>query len=217
MVRSLQSETTADVIVLYSTKDGHWKLADLGSVADGTSKHFNTTLYSRGTACYRAPETLQNPAKYNNKADIWALGCIMYELCTGRKAFENDWATINYSSSGRQHPGLLAWPEFGLPRSVDAKCGQLFLRIKSGYERLLRECLKMLNVEPFFRPNSGRFAVSWATQTAMLEVCKDLPTFMIEIVTVYHCRDLHTTAVNSPSMIQTFLRRIYRIDQVGAR
>jgi serine/threonine protein kinase len=28
---------------------------------------------------------------YNNKADIWALGCIFYELLHGKRLFSNDW------------------------------------------------------------------------------------------------------------------------------
>ena len=34
-----------------------------------------------GTLAYMAPEVV-NGEKYNNKVDIWALGCVIYELCT---------------------------------------------------------------------------------------------------------------------------------------
>ena len=34
-----------------------------------------------GTMAYMAPEII-NEGKYNNKVDIWALGCIIQELCT---------------------------------------------------------------------------------------------------------------------------------------
>jgi len=30
--------------------------------------------------------------RFSSKVDIWALGCVMYELCTGKRAFENDFA-----------------------------------------------------------------------------------------------------------------------------
>lgn len=33
---------------------------------------------------------------YNTKADIWAFGCIAYELCTKEKAFQNDWELNQY-------------------------------------------------------------------------------------------------------------------------
>ena len=37
---------------------------------------------------YMAPEII-NGQKYNNKVDIWALGCIIYELCTLNYCFES--------------------------------------------------------------------------------------------------------------------------------
>jgi len=38
-----------------------------------------------------------DPAMYNNKVDIWATGCILYELSTGTRAFITDRAVISYS------------------------------------------------------------------------------------------------------------------------
>ena len=50
----------------------------------GLSKILNETNYAQtkvGTYVYMAPE-IYNGEKYTNKVDIWALGCIIYELCT---------------------------------------------------------------------------------------------------------------------------------------
>lgn len=43
-----------------------------------------------GTACYRAPEVI-GKSLYNCKSDIWALGCILYELLVGEKLYSSDW------------------------------------------------------------------------------------------------------------------------------
>ena len=40
-----------------------------------------------GTPYYLSPEICQNK-KYNQKSDIWSLGCVLYELATMRHAFE---------------------------------------------------------------------------------------------------------------------------------
>ena len=40
-----------------------------------------------GTISYMAPEMITGE-KYNNKIDIWALGCIIYELCTLECCFD---------------------------------------------------------------------------------------------------------------------------------
>jgi len=50
----------------------------------GISIKLNDTRYAKskvGTLIYMAPEIIKGE-KYNNKVDIWALGCIIYELCT---------------------------------------------------------------------------------------------------------------------------------------
>jgi NIMA (never in mitosis gene a)-related kinase len=39
-----------------------------------------------GLAHYVAPEILDDES-YDTKSDLWALGCILYELCTLKLAF----------------------------------------------------------------------------------------------------------------------------------
>jgi serine/threonine protein kinase len=39
---------------------------------------------------------------YNNKSDIWALGCILHEITTTRKAFIGDWEVMEQYRSGRR-------------------------------------------------------------------------------------------------------------------
>jgi hypothetical protein len=38
--------------------------------------------------------------RYTNKVDIWSMGCILYELATGKRAFEDDWEVLQYRYSG---------------------------------------------------------------------------------------------------------------------
>lgn len=88
------------VLVLYSRKDSVWKLADFGFTTDATSNTLHTSNDARGTPCYRAPELLAfDKPTYNNKVDIWSLGCILYELSVGQRVFNNDWATLEYKAS----------------------------------------------------------------------------------------------------------------------
>lgn len=65
-------------------------------ISEGTSDRLQTTKYSRGTEGYRAPELVMGPSRYSNRVDIWSMGCVLYELVSGRKPFGSDWEVFNY-------------------------------------------------------------------------------------------------------------------------
>ena len=58
----------------------------------GISKVLENTIDSAttvvGTPYYMSPEVCQNHP-YSSKSDIWALGCLLYELCALKHAFES--------------------------------------------------------------------------------------------------------------------------------
>ncbi|KAK1371911.1 putative serine/threonine-protein kinase dyrk2 [Heracleum sosnowskyi] len=61
------------------------KVIDLGSSCFETD-HLCSYVQSRS---YRAPEVILG-LQYDKKIDIWSLGCILAELCTGNVLFQND-------------------------------------------------------------------------------------------------------------------------------
>ena len=64
---------------IFINKNNKLKIGDFG-----ISIKLNDTRYATskvGTYIYMAPEIIKGE-KYNNKVDIWSLGCIIYELCT---------------------------------------------------------------------------------------------------------------------------------------
>ncbi|NWR57138.1 NEK1 kinase, partial [Bucorvus abyssinicus] len=71
---------------IFLTKDGTIQLGDFGiaRVLNSTVDLARTCI---GTPYYLSPEICQNKP-YNNKSDIWALGCVLYEMCTLKHAFE---------------------------------------------------------------------------------------------------------------------------------
>ncbi|XP_055650299.1 serine/threonine-protein kinase Nek1 isoform X8 [Falco peregrinus] len=71
---------------IFLTKDGTVQLGDFGiaRVLNSTAELARTCI---GTPYYLSPEICQNKP-YNNKSDIWALGCVLYEMCTLKHAFE---------------------------------------------------------------------------------------------------------------------------------
>ncbi|XP_067266351.1 serine/threonine-protein kinase Nek5 [Chanodichthys erythropterus] len=63
------------------------KLGDFG-IARMLNNTMELARTCVGTPYYLSPEICEN-RPYNNKTDIWSLGCVLYELCTLRHPFES--------------------------------------------------------------------------------------------------------------------------------
>ena len=69
---------------IFLTKDLDIKIGDFGVAKILTQTGFAKTVI--GTPYYLSPE-LCDELPYNDKSDVWALGCILYELCTYEHPF----------------------------------------------------------------------------------------------------------------------------------
>lgn len=70
---------------IFMNKNEEIKIGDLGVAKMLTSNEFAQTMV--GTPFYLSPELCEEKP-YNEKSDIWAMGCLLYELCTFRHPFE---------------------------------------------------------------------------------------------------------------------------------
>jgi serine/threonine protein kinase len=78
-----------------------------------------------GTAAYMAPEQARGKA-VDRRADIWAFGCVLFEMLAGRRAFDGDDISVTLASVLKTEPD---WTR--LPPATPA-----------GLRRLLGRCLK---------------------------------------------------------------------------
>ncbi len=119
------------------TASGRALLADLGLAkhfdrsAPGGSQSLSMTRAGsfKGTAGYVAPEQLANAATVGPRADVFALGAVLYECLCGRPAFRGDTVVellAELSSGTREpirRPGVPPWLEevVGRALAVDAR------------------------------------------------------------------------------------------------
>src|SRR5262249_62115025 len=69
-----------------------------------------------GAAAYMAPEQARGKAM-DRRVDIWAFGCVLYEMLTGRRAFEGDDVSDIIASILAREPDLASLPP-DIPASI---------------------------------------------------------------------------------------------------
>lgn len=83
-------------LVLYQSRQQAWKIGDFGTTTN-KPVWLGSHVRTRGSESYRAPEIISEPSLVTHKVDIWALGCILYELLTSKKAFGGDIDVCEYA------------------------------------------------------------------------------------------------------------------------
>jgi eukaryotic-like serine/threonine-protein kinase len=76
-----------------------------------------------GTAAYMSPEQAKGLAA-DRRSDVWALGCVLYEMLTGRRSFDGNDVSDVLASVLKSDPDWTAFPD-GVPahiRSLVARC-----------------------------------------------------------------------------------------------
>ena len=123
--------------------------------AEGTTRHFRTTTYGRGTCGYRAPELMKERRVFNIKSDIWALGCIVHEILSGRKRFEDDFEGLQFTLQGED----FAYPpcEF-----TTGQWNNIFVEASNLANTMLR-------LDTYERPSASKVLVEFERLSRQLE------------------------------------------------
>ena len=145
-------KAAVDTLVLYSAADGMWKLADFGLESEGKTW---STQNPRGTACYAAPEIFMGE-QGRASMDIWALGCILYGLCTGQPRFNGDWEVRQYAEGKEPEVSYPFLEEFNEEekRVLRAWIGDMLQPVESGRPSVREMCqqfselLRLLRASP---------------------------------------------------------------------
>lgn len=109
-----------------------------------------STSKSRGTSCYRAPELLQDEAKFSKMVDIWSLGCVLHELITLKRAFASDYQVYIYCETVGHSFNI----EFDFPTAF--------------WQHQISECIReLLHRQPDERPRASTVCNLFSGYTAI--------------------------------------------------
>lgn len=126
------------------------KIGDFGISKVLSSKSKASTVV--GTPCYISPELCEGKP-YNEKSDIWALGCVLYEMVTLRRAFDAP----------------------NLPALVLKIMRATFEAVPDSYSEDLRKLiLSTLHLDPNMRPGLGEILALPICQNALMELHTDI-------------------------------------------
>ncbi len=78
----------ANVII---TKDGIVKILDFGLAKLAGQAQLTKTGSMLGTVAYMSPEQIRGENTVDQRADIWALGAMLYEMITGQLPFKGEY------------------------------------------------------------------------------------------------------------------------------
>ena len=73
---------------LFLGKDGQLRLGDFGIARDSDATALTASGSTVGTHSYMAPEQITGKLPISNKTDLYALGCVLFEMLTGHPPFQ---------------------------------------------------------------------------------------------------------------------------------
>jgi serine/threonine protein kinase len=75
---------------VYFTEQGQLKLGDFGIARDMRAHDLTDVGLTVGTYAYMAPELVRGQREISGQVDLYALGCVLFEMLTGRTPYVGD-------------------------------------------------------------------------------------------------------------------------------
>jgi serine/threonine-protein kinase len=89
---------------LLVTQQGMVKLTDFGIAKDLDATALTATGRTLGTAAYMAPEQIRGTPEVSHKTDLYALGCLLYQMVTGALPFQGKAVAVLMNMHMTQQP-----------------------------------------------------------------------------------------------------------------
>jgi len=111
-----------------------------------------------GTAAYMSPEQA-NGQPVDKRSDVWAFGCVLYEMLTGKRAFTSDDVSGVVRSVVHESPDWTAWPD----------------TVPSHIRELVEECLQKDRRKRIADISTVRFVIKERRAAEMIIMPPPLP------------------------------------------
>ena len=109
---------------VFVTYDGHVKLMDFGVAQSAAAAHNTRPGVIKGKLTYMAPDYFRNAGVVDRRADVFAVGVILWELLAGRRLWHGmgEAHIVHHLAAGMPIPNLPAEP--GRPPTLDRICAR---------------------------------------------------------------------------------------------
>jgi serine/threonine-protein kinase len=110
------------------TEDGRVKLTDFGIAKDIDRTALTAEGRTLGTAAYMAPEQISGTPEVSHKTDLYALGCLFYQMLTGEPPFKGNTVQLLMFSHLKEPAPRPSDKLLDIPRELDDLVVQLMAK-----------------------------------------------------------------------------------------
>jgi formylglycine-generating enzyme required for sulfatase activity/pimeloyl-ACP methyl ester carboxylesterase len=104
-------------------EDGEALVSDFGiarAISSGERAQLTSTGVPLGTPAYMAPEQIEGSPDVDERADVYAVGCLLYELLTASRPFRGSTVHAMFSRALTDPPPSARAARSDVPRAIDA-------------------------------------------------------------------------------------------------
>ncbi len=113
---------------LFLSRSGALKLGDFGIARDLTRSDLTAEGFTVGTHAYMSPEQITGDPSMSGKTDLYALGCCLFEVLSGRKPFLGENYAQLFDQHLKQEPPSVIELGVDCPPALDALIKQLLAK-----------------------------------------------------------------------------------------
>jgi serine/threonine protein kinase len=165
---------------LFMTYQGDIKIGDFGIALDRGESDLTQSGMTVGSWLYMAPEQIRGGSGITGQADLYALGCLLYELLAGRPPFTGEHFAEIFDQHLKDDPRPL--------EDLVPDCPQS-----------LREIIvQLLHKDPYQRPHNAR-SVQGVMSELKLDWTDDESRYQLELNRLQLAFDSHSATVQGVS------------------